>query len=83
MARKRPRAVYVEWDDHVLHPGTHDTAQLDALLLAFQQTVGWLVREDDEVLGIAQSIDDQGDFQDVLLVDKRMLRRRRFLEGAE
>lgn len=76
------RPVYVAWDDHVLHPGTFDPAQVSALKLSVCETVGWLVDEDDEALCIAQTIGDGTEATDVLVVSKAMLRRRKFLDGA-
>lgn len=76
---KAPRPIYVEWDDHAHHQGMFEYVQVQALQLVLQQSLGWLVDEDDETLAIAQTIDDLGFYADVLLIDKRTLRRRRYL----
>lgn len=73
---KTPKLVEVEWDDHMLHFGEDEFGATTAS----QVSVGYLVRETPEYIKLAQSLTD-GKPNDCLVVDKRMLRKRRVVRG--
>ncbi len=74
---KYNRIVVVEWDDHAFQQGE---VILDELELSVQRTVGWFLEEDEKTIKIAQSIQDDTRPCEVIVIDKRMMRRKRFLK---
>lgn len=65
--------VEVSWDDHALHLGEYD-----GKTIAKQVSVGYLVKSEESVVAVAQSLTD-GKPNDVLIVDRRMLTRLRLV----
>lgn len=74
----QPRLVELFWDDHSFFMGENHLEET----IVPQISVGYLVRETNEYVKIAQTITD-GTPSECLVVDKRMLRRKRVLRESQ
>lgn len=63
--------------DHKLHFGEYDGSGT-----VTQKSVGYLVRDDEDIIAIAQTM-TEGKASDVLVIDKRMHVKTKFVRKAE
>ena len=73
----RTKILELEWDDHAFYGGEDGGP---ASGISRQVSIGYLVLETDEYIKIAQSLTD-GRPNECVVVDKRMLRKRRVVRG--
>lgn len=69
-----PRVVEVTWGDHTFKFGEYAQDQVNNDITVVK-TLGYFVREDDEVIVVALSLSD-GKPSDVQVIDKRMMKGR-------
>jgi len=72
------RIVEVTWEDHASLSGQHPGHE--AAITAAQESVGYFVYEDDKVIKLCQSVTDGKDINEIMVIDKRMMVRRRFIK---
>ncbi len=69
--------VEVVWNDHSFHQGEYEHPE--DLGIFKQRSVGFLVSETKKVIKLSQTITEDARHNEILVVDKRMLVRRRNL----
>lgn len=80
---EKPRIVYVEWVDAVAHSSWDTTQKLHVDVC---ETVGFLVAEEDEFIGVAAAISEDREEKDlkvnaVITIPKAWIRKKRYLKG--
>jgi hypothetical protein len=68
---KSGTVIVVEWDDHCVYQGDFDPKMRTVV----QTSVGFLVDKSKTSIRIAQSRRDDKTFAEVLVIDRRMLRK--------